>query len=618
MTVNLSALAGAGQQFFDDNGNPLSGGKLWSYQAGTTTPQATYTTVAGNVAHTNPIILDSAGRVATGEIWLTANSNYKFVLMSSADVLLATWDNITGINGTGIATNAVNVAYDPPFTASVSTNVEDKLAQTVSVKDFGAVGNGVADDTAAIQAAISAAARVYFPAGTYKTSSTIIASFAKKQSPILYGDGPSATVIVPTNAVTIAVQIGETGNFTTNFAVRDIGINMTNMVDAVTSYGLAFNSAFWGGVVNVRVTNDGTSKRAILFGGSCYVTSFKDCIGRIFAVAGSNSVSRSTTVVMDNCEFSQVYLRNAEFINVVNSHIGPTGSTITKFDCDTVRYLTVQGCDIEGTGTVFALGADCEKFNRIGNYYLGYGGSTYQSGSFTDEQNSYTMDGFISGFKLAQTQTQTFTACYQGSTSQIFQTAQGALSGPSFQHLQNQTLRIKFGNSASDSHVLFDINATPYLQSRNNPFQIGMSNGGATGVFGTAANKGFYPADDNATTLGIAANRWSVVYAGTGTINTSDAHQKQDVSDLTEAEKRVAKQIKNLIKKFRFKDAVVKKGNDARVHIGVLAQEVEAAFSAENLDGFRYGLLCKDVLEDGSITYGVRYDELLAFVISGM
>ena len=102
MAVNLSALAGAGQQFFNDSGVILSGGKLYSYAAGTTTPQITYTSASGSTAHTNPIILNSAGRVATGEIWLTAGSNYKFVLYNSTNVLIATWDNITGINGTGI------------------------------------------------------------------------------------------------------------------------------------------------------------------------------------------------------------------------------------------------------------------------------------------------------------------------------------------------------------------------------------------------------------------------------------------------------------------------------------------------------------------------------------
>lgn len=136
MTVNLSPLAGAGQQFFDDSGVPLAGGKLYSYQAGTTTPQTTYTTSAGNVPHSNPIILNSAGRVATGEIWLTAGQNYKFVLKTSAEITLATWDNITGINGTGIATNALYVQYDPASASAVSTNVQTKLREIVSVFDF--------------------------------------------------------------------------------------------------------------------------------------------------------------------------------------------------------------------------------------------------------------------------------------------------------------------------------------------------------------------------------------------------------------------------------------------------------------------------------------------------
>ena len=127
MTVNLSALAGAGQQFFDNNGVILSGGKLYSYAAGTSTPQATYTSASGSTAHANPIVLDSAGRVATGEIWLTAGSNYKFALYTSANVLITTWDNITGINGTGIASNASNVQYDPAGTGAVATTVQAKL-----------------------------------------------------------------------------------------------------------------------------------------------------------------------------------------------------------------------------------------------------------------------------------------------------------------------------------------------------------------------------------------------------------------------------------------------------------------------------------------------------------
>jgi hypothetical protein len=96
MAVFLSPIGGAGWQFFTNSGVPLSGGKLYTYAAGTTTPQVTYTSLSGNTNHTNPIILDSAGRVPGGEIWLDPQP-YKFLLKDSNDVLIATYDNISGI-----------------------------------------------------------------------------------------------------------------------------------------------------------------------------------------------------------------------------------------------------------------------------------------------------------------------------------------------------------------------------------------------------------------------------------------------------------------------------------------------------------------------------------------
>ena len=68
-TVSLSIFAGVGAQLFDNNGVPLSGGKIYTYAAGTSTPLATYTSSSGVTAHTNPIVLDSSGRVPGGEIW---------------------------------------------------------------------------------------------------------------------------------------------------------------------------------------------------------------------------------------------------------------------------------------------------------------------------------------------------------------------------------------------------------------------------------------------------------------------------------------------------------------------------------------------------------------------
>jgi len=258
MAVNLSPVGGVAAQFLDNSGNVLTGGKLYTYLAGTTTPAVTYTSNSGFVANSNPIILNAAGRVAdSGEIWLTDGISYKFVLKDSNDVQIATWDNIIGINSnfinyslqeqtftatqgqtvftltggkqytpatnnlaiyvngskqvagtnyletsttvftflTGlnvgdvvdaitaisVATNvinSVNVSYNQGGTGAVTTNVQAKLRESVSVKDFGAIGDGTTNDTTAIQNAINYAgtvngATVYFPTGTYKVTSTL-------------------------------------------------------------------------------------------------------------------------------------------------------------------------------------------------------------------------------------------------------------------------------------------------------------------------------------------------------------------------------------------------------------------------------------------------------------
>jgi hypothetical protein len=93
MAVSLSQYAGAGAQFFDNNGNPLAGGLIYTYAAGTTTPAATYTTYTGGTANANPIVLDSAGRTPA-QIWLTSGSSYKFVLQTALGVTIKTDDNI--------------------------------------------------------------------------------------------------------------------------------------------------------------------------------------------------------------------------------------------------------------------------------------------------------------------------------------------------------------------------------------------------------------------------------------------------------------------------------------------------------------------------------------------
>ena len=94
-TVNLSPLFN-GVTNFDSLGNILAGGQLFTYQAGSSTPLATYTTVNGTIANANPIVLGTDGKIPS-ELWLQAGYAYKFVLQTATNTAVATYDNISGI-----------------------------------------------------------------------------------------------------------------------------------------------------------------------------------------------------------------------------------------------------------------------------------------------------------------------------------------------------------------------------------------------------------------------------------------------------------------------------------------------------------------------------------------
>jgi hypothetical protein len=142
----------------------------------------------------------------------------------------------------------------------------------------------------------------------------------------------------------------------------------------------------------------------------------------------------------------------------------------------------------------------------------------------------------------------------------------------------------------------------------------------------------FRPSVDGDVLLGSANQKWGQIYSTVGTISTSDERKKSEIATLSEAELNVARELKGLIRKFKFNKAKDLKGNDARIHVGVIAQDVKNAFDKHGLDGFKYGVLCydqwdevKDIDKDGNeiVTaagdaYGVRYSELFAFIIAAL
>ncbi len=266
MSVSLSPLAGAGWQFFDDNGVPLAGGLLYTYAAGTTTPTATYTSDNGVTLNSNPIVLDSAGRTPS-EVWLTDGTTYKFAVYTSTNVLIRTWDDIEGINDptTYTATLAASggsnlVGFLQQGTNAVARTVQSKLRDHYSVKDFGAVGDNVADDTIPIQRAISQAmltgGTVFFPRGRYYITAPLTLDYSTTVlDPVegaltritLAGDGPGASQIRSQHAdVCINYVGGPVGTNGTHafFYVQDLGL--FNGFRNVGSIGIKTNNcSFW-------------------------------------------------------------------------------------------------------------------------------------------------------------------------------------------------------------------------------------------------------------------------------------------------------------------------------------------------------------------------------------
>jgi len=156
-----------------------------------------------------------------------------------------------------------------------------------------------------------------------------------------------------------------------------------------------------------------------------------------------------------------------------------------------------------------------------------------------------------------------------------------------------------------------------------------LGQGDTTIMFSASADavlpKGTDGADrDNAIDLGQATvNRFNDAFITNGVTTGSDGNDKQDIETLSDAEQRVAVACKGLLRKWRWKDAVEAKGDEARTHFGIIAQDLQAAFEAEGLDAGRYAMFMSNTWTDEETgeertRLGVRYHELLAFIIAAI
>lgn len=235
MAVNLSPI-GNSQQFFDNNGIPLNGGLLYTYQAGSTTPLTTYTDINGTIANTNPIILDTSGRTSN-EVWLTYGYNYKFVLQTSVGTTIGTYDNIYGIvgtqssSGTTIPAGLISLWYGSIGSVPTGWYLCDGSNGTPDLRDRFIVGAGNTYAVSASGGATSATLAITnMPAHTHTATVTDPSHFhSAGYSNGSAGSGGSGTPLS---------NFAATGSTTFNTTTSTTGITVAN---ASTGSGTSFS-----------------------------------------------------------------------------------------------------------------------------------------------------------------------------------------------------------------------------------------------------------------------------------------------------------------------------------------------------------------------------------------
>lgn len=544
--------------------------------------------------------------------------------------------------------NASGVNYNPAGTGAVTRTVESKLRDVVSVKDFGAVGDGVADDTAAIQAAINTGNSVFFPDGTYKCSGLTQSTNGQR----LFASGK---VLLQKNANGVILTCSGT----------EVELN------GLMFYGDASTPTYTGNNVNAS----GNNFRMINCGSRWAYGRAVKATGSHVQIIGTCDIYQTTDATASGYDIEIGVSGTATFYHQlfgVYTSQSSGGILFTDTGSHVISggqfgKLTIQS----GTSPAGVNGGTISNARILGNVTVGLSSALFTANQFGAITFSFSSGTSGCRLDISNSFASGATIVNSGNTNNLIEreTSAGSVNilryGPDANYreltlnLSDATLAYQFDGSCviPNTRAYRIKNAAGTVLSAvslssGDDWTIGADNGagnfmnivsGDGGIYLGPGNvssyqaltSSFRPQTDASPNLGTSDRRWNTVFASTGTINTSDEREKQDISALDDAEKRVAVAIKGLIKKFRFKDAVQKKGDDARIHVGVIVQDVMAAFQAEGLDPMRYGIVCYDqwqetqavLSDDGTVIsqavpagdrYGVRYEELLAFVISAL
>ena len=553
--------------------------------------------------------------------------------------------------------------------------------EVANVHMFGALGDGTTNDTTAIQAWLNyiynTAATGVAPAGTYLTSGATLPWNAGRRVKVV-GAGRGATSFKKIGADSGAVF----SFFISSGAYLELNLHLQDFFIEAPGYssvnGINFDAAALVTMSRIRVNSCfvGIEGKGLLVSALRDVDTSGNVVGMRFRRGSGGSQPYTNAVLLENCrangnsnwaldygEGSGLYIRTCDFESNGTTGDVNTGGIIIRDTVDDetgFALIDVDGLWLEANkGHSFRMLPSANSMLKMKSVQVYVQESTraitigaIRSATFENilapsanaelvcEAELQNYLGNVSVFSVNPTGASQLVGAYKTSASNgdVWTASKAAIGDLDANTRLKLVRRLSAPSTDNTNGWIFQLaNASGAIDGIIQRagvfrFQNGDGSGADHAELGTSW---FYPGADNVSTCGAASRRWSVVYAGTGAINTSDREEKQQIRQISTAEKIVAKKLKELLRAFKFKDAVEKKGDGARIHFGVIAQDVKAAFEEEGLTAEDYGVLCYDEWEakpeirdgEGNIIqpateaggrYGVRYEELLVFIISAL